>query len=110
MTTEATNDRGAQANSIGDLFRNFYYYLAWWCFWIGLGTFLQPVVDPEWQKQFWTAKAIQFATGLSGGALAALLFTMLQNLLNWRRRRPISWVLAIAILILIKVLSALIFA
>jgi hypothetical protein len=104
-----TEQLGPSARGVGDLFRDFYYYLGWWCLWVGLGSFLQPVVDPEWQRQFWLAKAIQLGTGLSAGALSALLFTMLQNLVNWKRRRAVSWVLAIGIFMLVKVLAALVF-
>ena len=83
------------------LWKDFGYYTLWWCVVFGIGGALNPVTGPG-LDQFWLTKVIQMSGGVAQGFIGAVLFTMAQNLWNIKRRKPVSWGLAIAIWMAVK--------
>lgn len=68
-------------------FAGFRHYALWWCLWLGGIGFIS-----------YGSLAERTAHGLEGvllGLFCAALFALAQNTLNKRRRKPISWLLAI---------------
>lgn len=79
----------------GGTWKDFRYYLGWWCVWMGAAGLLTPVYGPG--DDFWLVKTWQVVNGVIVGAVSAVIFTVLQNLANKGRNRVLSWVFAIAI-------------
>jgi hypothetical protein len=88
----------AQANGIGGRiwFKDFTYYAIAFLIWGALFSFLQPVDGPQATANFWGVKVYQALLGCGFGAVCAVIFTLLQNGLNQRRTKPLSWIFAIA--------------
>lgn len=86
------------------LWRGWRYYALWWVVWTALFTVLQPDVtgDPSW---FWGRKAIMLVAGILYGLVLSTIFTLAQNTMNARRRKPVSWALAIGTAVVGKVVT-----
>jgi hypothetical protein len=78
-------------------FRDFGYYATWFVIWGALLSVLQPVTSEQMAGTgFWAVKVQQALLGVGFGVICAAVFAVLQNGLNVTRRKPLSWVLAIA--------------
>lgn len=90
------------ATAPASLWRDFRYYLLWWVVWVGIFSALQPVFEPG---DFWIQKAWQVIPGLFYGMALGCVFTLAQNTMNKKRRKALSWVLAIATAIVGKAIN-----
>lgn len=105
--SRAPSDIGGDALTAVSLRTNFGHYMAWWLFWVGLGGLLTPVVAPNADGAmppgyFWEVKIQQLMWGLMAGAVCGILFTAFQNTVNKQRRKVVSWAIAMAVLIAVK--------
>lgn len=76
-------------------FKDFGYYLIRWLLLGGIGNLLQPVYENL--DHFWLMKSYQVAYGLFFGFICAVIFTLIQNKLNFERKRAKTWGIAIAV-------------
>lgn len=90
-------------------FRDFGYYALRWTIIVGVLSALQPVYDipADASNLFWQMKLQQLLLGIGWGFVVATVFTVIQNGVNSARRRPVSWVIAIAVWIAMAFLGAL---
>lgn len=78
------------------IFKDFWRYTAWWLLWVGGLGFLQGIgggADP----------VLALASSVVTALICAILFTVMQNLVNAKRRKPIAWALAIGIWMGVKI-------
>lgn len=90
-------------------FKSFGYYAIWFVLWGALFSFLQPVGSEQLvNTTFWAVKIQQAVLGAGYGVICAIAFTILQNGINGRRRKWVSWLLAIGVWASINVLLTLV--
>ena len=88
-------------------FKNFGYYTIWFVVWGALFSFLQPVTSEQTAGTAFSAVTIQRTLlGAGFGVICAIVFSILQNGINGRRRKWLSWLLAIGTWISINLLLA----
>jgi hypothetical protein len=85
------------------LLRDWGYYSLWWALILAIGNGLM-YVDPS-LVPFWSAKLQQVLWGAAFGLACALVFTLVQNLLNAARNKMKSWIFAIVIWIGMKLIA-----